>query len=151
MEIRELELEDGEQVIEIMFAYKRECNVEPPEDKRALMLETLQGLIGREGSVALVALEGGVVAGIITAHHFPMALIGGDDWYISELFIKREFRGHGIGSALITEIEQRARAAGGARMNLINFRTIDSYKRGFYNKQGFVERKDGANFVKSLR
>lgn len=150
MEIREIKESDFAQVVEIIKDYKREMGNELSPEKEPAVLATLQGLIGRAESTTLTAVEGEQVKGFVNAHCCPFPLICGDEWYITELFINKECRGEGVGSALLGELEDRAKKAGVIRMCLNNFRTLESYKREFYSKHGYVVREQAANFIKIL-
>lgn len=150
MQIREIKEDDFEQVLEIIKDYKSEMGNELSPEKGPAVLDTLQRLIGREESTTLAAVEGELVKGFINAHCCPFPLICGDEWYITELFINKECRGEGVGSALLGELEKRAKEAGVIRMMLNNFRTLESYKREFYAKHGYVVREQAANFIKVL-
>lgn len=148
MEIREIKDEDFEQVLEIIFRYKRDNGLEIPPEKRPAMLATMKSLIGRTESTTLVAVEGELVLGYANAHCCPFPTLGGVEWYVTELFVNHDYRGRGTGGALLTELEERARRAGGVRLMLNNFKAIESYDRSFYAKKGFTERVGIANFVK---
>lgn len=150
MEIRELQEKDFEQILDIFYYCKQETGDEFPPERRAPMLAVLQRSIGWEGSVTLVSVEGERVAGFIIGHICLFPMLAGDEWYVTELFLNREFRGQGIGGALLDELERRAREAGAVRVTLHNFKAVESYKRGFYKKRGYTERGDVANFVKML-
>lgn len=150
MQIRELEEKDFEQIVNIFYDYKRETGDEFLPKRRAPMLAVLKRAVDWEGSVALVAVEGEVVAGFINAHICLFPMLAGDEWYVTELFLNSRFRGQGVGGSLLDELERRARAAGVVRMMLHNFKDVESYKRDFYKKRGYTEREHAANFVKML-
>jgi GNAT superfamily N-acetyltransferase len=76
-------------------------------------------------------------------HWLPNALLGSEG-YVSELFVLGAARGQGIGTTLLGEVERRAIARGCARLMLFNRTIRESYQRGFYHKQGWVERDDAA-------
>ena len=69
---------------------------------------------------------------------------------MTELFVRRDARQNGIGSALLDEVERRARERGCARMSLLNMRAKESYRRGYYAARGWRERDEAAPFVKPL-
>lgn len=89
----------------------------------------------------------GEVAGYGSVHWLPYLFMSGPEGYISELFVRDDARGHGVGSQLLKLIEAEARARGCQRLSLINLRSRESYQRRFYLKAGWQERSDAANFV----
>ena len=94
--------------------------------------------------------EGGEIAGYAAVHWLPYLLLLGPEGYVSELFIREADRGQGIGTQLLETVKKEAEARGCARLMLLNMHERESYRRGFYKKQGWEERPDAANFVYSL-
>jgi GNAT superfamily N-acetyltransferase len=82
--------------------------------------------------------------------HWLTNLMKGADGYISELFVREEDRGKGIGSALLDAVRREASKRGCTRLMLFNLKQRESYQRGFYLTQGFEERTDGAFFTQML-
>lgn len=97
--------------------------------------------------VLVAQTAGGEMAGYSAVHWLPYLFMAGPEGYVSELFIKDEFRGHGIGSRLLEAIKTEALKRGCSRLMLLNMRDRESYQRQFYAKQGWEERPDAANFV----
>lgn len=87
------------------------------------------------------------IVGFISVHWLPYLILGGQEGYISELFVLEEYRGKGIGSQLLERVKQEARMRNCVRLNLINSQDRLSYKLDFYKKQGFSERTEFKNFV----
>ncbi len=83
-------------------------------------------------------------------HWLPIAILQSWEGYVSELFIAASARGTGIGSQLLDQAVDAARARGCCRIWLINNRDRDSYQRGFYAKQGWTEQPQAARFVRNL-
>ena len=94
--------------------------------------------------------EGGEIAGYAAVHWLPYLLLLGPEGYVSELFIREADRGQGIGTRLLETVKKEAKARGCARLMLLNMHERESYRRGFYKKQGWEERPDAANFVYPL-
>ena len=74
----------------------------------------------------------------------------GPEGYVSELFIAGSERGKGVGSKLLEAVKEEATKRGCARLMLLNLKNRESYQRGFYKKQGWIEREEVANFVLRL-
>jgi len=101
--------------------------------------------------LVLVALDPrGKLLGYGAVHWLPYLILAGPEGYVSELFIKEEFRGQGVGGRLLDAIKTEARDRGCSRLMLLNMRRRESYQRGFYLKQGWTERSDAANFILPL-
>jgi GNAT superfamily N-acetyltransferase len=89
------------------------------------------------------------LAGYINVHWLTN-LLKGADGYISELFVREADRSNGVGSALLGAVRREASKRGCNRLLLFNLKPRESYQRGFYQKQGFEERSDGAFFTQTL-
>jgi GNAT superfamily N-acetyltransferase len=94
-----------------------------------------------------VAEEGGRVEGYASVHWIPFLFLTGPDGYISELVVSDPNRNQGIGTQLLKKIKEDAIKRGCSRLSLVNNRRRESYQRGFYQKHGWIERTDMANFV----
>jgi len=89
------------------------------------------------------------VVGYLFVHWLPNLIFGGEG-YVSELFVREHFRGQGIGSQLLDSVQAEAQKRGCSRLMLLNQRKRESYQRRFYQKQGWEERPEMANFVLPL-
>lgn len=93
--------------------------------------------------------EAGVV-GYVNVHWLPYLMLEGPEGFVSELFVRAAQRGKGIGNALLDEVERIAREKGAFRLGLLNGRESEAYARRFYDKAGWTEREQLANFVLPL-
>lgn len=89
----------------------------------------------------------GSVVGYGAVHWLPYLFLSGPEGFVSELFIHQAARGLGLGTRLLSVIEAEAKMRGCSRLQLINLRSAESYKRGFYEKAGWRERVEVADFV----
>jgi GNAT superfamily N-acetyltransferase len=118
-------------------------------------LDVAQGQIGRHLALCMsdkshtvfVADEGGCVEGYASVHWIPFLFLTGPDGYISELVVSDPNRNQGIGTQLLEKIKEDAVKRGCSRLSLVNNRRRESYQRGFYQKHGWTERTEMANFV----
>jgi GNAT superfamily N-acetyltransferase len=90
------------------------------------------------------------LAGYLSVHWLSYLFLPGPEGYISELFVRAEARGQGIGSRLLEAAREEAEARGCTRLSLLNVRNRESYLRGLYGQHGWEERPDAANFVLRL-
>lgn len=149
--VRDARLEDSSGIADILrhlgwFSHLDEQTPAQTELHIAVRISRCQ----REQShLILVAEQAGHVVGYIAVHWFPNLALG-NNGYISELFLKPDCTGQGIGSRLLREVEERARKHGCTRLLLMNRRSRESYQRGFYVKHGWTEVEDGAFFALKL-
>ena len=98
-------------------------------------------------SVYVAEWPHGEIAGYGSVHWLPYLFMSGPEGYVSELFVRDDARGQGVGRQLLKVIETDARARGCQRLSLINLRNRESYQREFYLKAGWRERSEAANFL----
>jgi GNAT superfamily N-acetyltransferase len=117
-------------------------------DHAAQLAPLLQPHARQWQQVACHATEG--VMGFCAMHFYPLAIHQAWEAYVSELFIAESARGMGVGSQLLQQAVDAARARGCCRIWLVNNRERDSYQRGFYAQQGWTEQAHTARFVLNL-
>ncbi len=104
-----------------------------------------------ESHLVLVATTPeGAIAAYIAVHWLPYLMLRGPEGFISELFVRAEDRGQGIGKALLAVVEAEARTRGCSRLDLLNGKQGEAYLRGFYKKLGWQERDWLANMILDL-
>jgi GNAT superfamily N-acetyltransferase len=105
-----------------------------------------------DGSHSIYVAQSSVdqIAGYSSVHWLPYLFMNGPEGYISELFVRSNARGRGVGKQLLQTVEAEARARGCSRLSLINLRSRESYLRQFYIKAGWEERSEAANFIYRL-
>jgi GNAT superfamily N-acetyltransferase len=124
---------------------------EEPASTQARVLRHLDLCLADDSHTVLVATDPcQAIVGYAGVHWLPYLFLTGPEGYLSELFVAESHRGQGIGSALLGAVVSEARRRGCARLMLEAVKTRESYRRGFYRKQGWVEREDMANFVYEL-
>lgn len=97
-----------------------------------------------------VAEADGKIIGYAAVHWLPYLFLPAPEGFVSELFVDQAHRGEGIGSLLLAAIQTEAKARGCIRLMLLNGRERESYQRQFYQKQGWIERENIANFIYNL-
>jgi GNAT superfamily N-acetyltransferase len=126
-------------------------NAEAPQLTQKRILEHLSLLLADDSHLILVAeTQEGRIVGYCAVHWLPYLILAGSEGYVSELFVKEQFRGQGIGGQLLEVIKAEAQERGCSRLMLLNLRKRESYQRQFYAKQGWEERPDAANFILPL-
>jgi GNAT superfamily N-acetyltransferase len=109
-------------------------------------------LCNTDESHSIYVAEGnGRIVGYVAVHWLPYLFLSAPEGYVSELFICESVRGQGIGTQLLEVVKAEAQERGCSRLMLVNSRSRDSYKRKFYERQGWKEREEIANFVYALK
>jgi GNAT superfamily N-acetyltransferase len=121
---------------------------ESPAETQARVRRHLS-LCLQDDSHSLYLAEDGDLAllGYTAVHWLPYLIFSGPEGFVSELFVDASARGQGLGARLLEAVQAEARRRGCARLSLINMRSRESYQRGFYEKLGWQERPDAANFI----
>ena len=127
-------------------------NDESPARTETRIAEHLRMCLADDSHSVLVAegAKGAVLGGYVAVHWLPYLMLPGSEGYISELFVVESARGAGLGTKLLEAVKDMAVDRGCSRLMLVNRKTRESYKRGFYRKLGWEERQEFANFVLSL-
>jgi GNAT superfamily N-acetyltransferase len=121
---------------------------QPPEAiTQQVELQIAQCLADGSHSIYVAASSVDHIVGYSSVHWLPYLFMRGPEGYISELFVRSNARGQGVGKELLQAVEVEARARGCPRLSLINLRDRESYRRKFYVKAGWEERTVAANFV----
>jgi len=110
----------------------------------------VQWSVEKDDHLILVAEEKEELTGYASVHFMPYLFMGGAEGYVGELFVKTPWRGKGIGGELLRGAVNKSKERGCCRIRLINIRSRESYRRGFYSKQGWQERTDAADFMLRL-
>jgi GNAT superfamily N-acetyltransferase len=123
-------------------------NREDPADTQARVAAVIESWSSDDNHLALLAEDAaGVPVGYAFAHCNPYMMLPGPEAYLSELFVRKAWRGKGVGRALLGRVETFARSRGCSRLMLITGKDRESYARDFYGKGGWVERPYIANFI----
>lgn len=124
---------------------------EPEEKTEEHIAQHLKLCNADESHLVLVAEnKDKEVVGYSAIHWIPYLGMSGSEGYLSELFIRESIRGKGIGSALLEAIKKEAMERGCERLMLLNGRESLSYKKNYYKKLGWEERRDIANLIFSM-
>jgi GNAT superfamily N-acetyltransferase len=121
------------------------------ETETTTRLQTQLASINPESYTLVVAeTDAGQIVGYTAVHWLPYLILSGAEGYVSELFVTEAARGMGVGRRLLTAVKQEAVQRGCCRLQLLNMRNRESYQRRFYEKDGWRERENAANFVYSI-
>ena len=151
MSIRELVTEDIYHLTDMVYQHKLKQLPDFPEPRKEAISQIFQSALLQSNMKVLVYVNPeGLITGYIVFHLIYFPLIAGKEVYISDLLISENERGKGIGSSLLSKVEQFAKENQCVRLMLNNPKESEGYQRDFYKKQGFTERITFANFVKIL-
>lgn len=131
------------------LGYLKFINEEAEPQTARRVREGIAALSTSTEHVLLVATYEGsdVVLGYGSVHFYANMLIG-NEGYISELYFRPSATNQGIGGQLLAILEDEARVRHVRRLRLANWRTRESYQRGFYAKHGWQENPHAAEFVR---
>lgn len=101
-------------------------------------------------SIFVAEIEKTTVVGYAAIHWLPYLFLPAPEGFLSELFVDQDYCNQGIGKQLLETVTTEARSRGCSRLMLVNSRQRQSYARRFYQKRGWVEREQIANFVYPL-
>jgi len=92
-------------------------------------------------AMTLIVAEGsdGDVLGLASISRRPQLRLTADLITIDELVVADRARGRGVGRALLEHVKSMAQDTGARRLELETNRARESYRRGFYAKNGFTE------------
>lgn len=148
--IRSATPQDAEALAELLLAlgFPDFAELTPDEVRRRLQ-EKLD--VAQAPSHTLFVAESGTkIVGYAAVHWLPCLFLSGPDGYLSELFVGVAARGRSVGTRLLAAVYDEARQRGCTRLTLVNRRDRESYTRGFYVKQGWVEQPEAARFRYAL-
>jgi GNAT superfamily N-acetyltransferase len=148
--IRKANLADASRLAHLL----REINLFPAvqaeqaaETQARVQRHLAQCLQDDSHSVYLAEDQAQALAGYSAVHWLPYLMLRGPEGYVSELFVDQAKRGQGVGTRLLEAVIAEARQRGCFRLSLINVRRRESYQRRYYEKAGWEERPEAANFV----
>lgn len=99
------------------------------------------------GTLALVAVDGQNVVGLITAHMIPSIHAPEPIALLTTLVVDSGYRGKGIGSQLVANAERWAAAQGAVRVSVVSgLQREDSHR--FYERRNY--QRTGFRFTKAV-
>ena len=103
-------------------------------------IKTYHALLERTGMFLLVAEdENEEVIALASMTSRPQLRLTAQLVTIDELVVADRARGRGVGQKILKAAEAMAKGLGARRLELETNRARESYRRGFYVKNGFVE------------
>ena len=153
MKLRKVSIDDAEELAALLksigwFEYLEKRGND--EAREHVKIQLARCLADDSHSTYVAEADDGKVIGYASVHWLPYFFMRGPEGYISELFVRANARGQGVGGELLKAVEREAMARDCTRLSLINLRTRESYQRQFYIKAGWQERAEAANFIRAL-
>ena len=151
--VRRAKHEDVPVIAEIIrklgwFSYVEDESPAATERRVLLHLELADA---DDSHTVLVAEDAaGVAVGYVSVHWLPYLMLEGPEGYVSEVFVREEARGKGVGSALMNDVKEYAGAKGCSRLMLLNNGERDSRGHEFYTTLGFEEQPEMATLILNL-
>jgi N-acetylglutamate synthase-like GNAT family acetyltransferase len=110
-----------------------------PQNDINLLKRTFNEIQSISSMGIIVADIRGHLAGFISYSFKPLLRLNAKSLEIDELHVLSNYRGNGVGAALVDHIKNIAKINSVKRIILSTNRERESYARGFYSKLGFVE------------
>jgi GNAT superfamily N-acetyltransferase len=148
-QVRQARESDCEAIVDLIVGFRREEQGVTAD--REPVSEAVRSCLDCSAAAVFVAERDAEIAGFVVVHWVPFPMLGGTEAYISDLIVRRDQRGRGVGRRLVAIVEGEARRRGCVRAMLNNRIAAESFRRAFYLKLGFRVRDDFANLVKTLR
>jgi len=140
--IRAFTPDDRAAVIELVLALQRferafaPDHAAPTAEFGAWYVDGLLEHVGEHDGIVLIALHEGVPCGFIAGVDEEDAEARSRYFYIAELSVAEEMRGHGAGTRLIAAIEEVARERG-YKTVVIGVLAQNTRVKGLYNRLGY--------------
>jgi GNAT superfamily N-acetyltransferase len=149
MNIRVAKTEDARAIAEVL------CNIDDHPHWKERGVDELEKTVldglewnNPERLVLVAVLDDRVVGyGVV---YYQQLLFSRKEAYISELFIHSDASGKGVGTSLLKRMEAEAVAQHCRRLTLVNFKDVESYRRGFYSSRGWTEQENTVRFALNL-
>lgn len=113
-----------------------------PNDPRAAARQVESRVPDPEDLARSMVVAEGPLGEVVGYAHWTVTypvFVDGPSLYLTELFVAADQRGRGVGSALLDHLHEEAAAVGAARIELLQHRDRDAYRRGFYTRHGYDE------------
>lgn len=144
MEIRKATTDDGPALAQLLnqLGY--------PQIDAENIRNILKTILSEPQMGVLIAVENDskTLMGLLTYSYKTQLRFLGLSMEIDELVVDEHYRGFGVGAALLQEAKSVAQVVGAKILVLSTNRDRSSYKRGFYLKQGFVEKNSALMIFK---
>lgn len=153
MNIRKVKESDCDQLIDLLnnIGWFDEFLSKPKDFlKNKITNDIRYSLAGNQNSI-YIAVNDNYILGYASVHWLQYLFLDGPEGFITELFVRTEARGKGIGKALLEIIKEEAGKLNCSRLSLLNGRNSEAYERKFYQNQGFIERDQSANLILKLK
>ena len=113
-----------------------------PTDPADVLATRFTRLLGRDDVIALIAGESDGFA-LVTLR--PAIWFDGPVSQLEELYVVPDLRDRGIGTAILSTARRLVREQGSPEMH-INVDEVDADTRRFYERHGFVNIEEGADY-----
>ncbi|MBX6341800.1 MAG: GNAT family N-acetyltransferase [Thermomicrobiaceae bacterium] len=134
--VREASESDAAEIARLVGLLMREHDLPPPPEER--VLAAVRRVLGAPGSWYLVAEGEGRIVGALQVNQRFSTWESADYGYIEDFCVDPEWRGRGVGSALLDYLARWAAGRGWARLDLdVQASNRDAVR--FYQRHGFED------------
>lgn len=125
---------------DVQAAFKLMAGLGYPDLSLPLFAETYHAVLDHPAMLLILAEdEDEKIIGLASISHRPQLRLTGNLVTIDEFVVADDVRGKGVGRALLSAAIAMAKKLGAGRLELETNRGRESYRRGFYIKNGFTE------------
>ena len=114
-------------------------------DDADVLAARFERILGLDGIIAVLASDAGTPVGFALLSLRPAIWFDGPVSQLEELYVVPERRDQGIGTEILALLRQLVRELGSPEMH-INVDEVDTDTRRFYERHGFVNIEEGANY-----
>jgi len=152
LEIRAATIEDAREISKLIASLEAFSRMQEYTEDELVQktLDMLEPSLNNPNYLVFVASNPSLV-GYLAMHIMPNILYSANDAFISELFVNSSARGQKVGTKLLEHALEHAKSRNCFRVQLLNIKSREAYKRQFYKKQAWQERTAAAVFSYDLR
>ncbi len=142
-EVRRATPDDADVLGRLLWDFNTEFDTET--DDADVLAARFSRLLGLEGILAVVAEEDGTAVGFALVSLRPAIWFDGPVSQLEELYVVPSLRDRGIGTSVLGLCKRLVRDLGSPEMH-INVDEVDTDTRRFYERHGFVNIEEGADY-----
>jgi GNAT superfamily N-acetyltransferase len=142
-EVRRATTSDAPVLGRLLWDFNTEFDTET--DDADVLAARFERILGLDGIIAVLAEDAGTAVGFALLSLRPAIWFDGPVSQLEELYVVPSRRDQGIGTEILTLCRRLVRELGSPEMH-INVDEVDTDTRRFYERHGFVNIEEGADY-----